>query len=151
MPAPPRAAMPRNAWAILDRAAARWPAKPAVVQGGTARTYAQLHRRSRAAAAFLASKGVGHGDRIAFISANSPEALEVHFAASWLGATLVNVNIHLAPPELAYILEDSRTSCVVAQPEFGGKLVAALEAMAPAAVAGLRCAVWAGLSSWRSW
>jgi fatty-acyl-CoA synthase len=62
------------------------------------------------AAAALAAFGVRKHDRVAILSANSPEFIIASHAASRLGAIVVPVNTRLAAPELAHILADSGSS-----------------------------------------
>jgi fatty-acyl-CoA synthase/feruloyl-CoA synthase len=65
------------------------------------------------AAAALEVFGVRKHDRVAILSANSPEFIIASHAASRLGAIVVPVNTRLAPPELAHILDDSGSAVLV--------------------------------------
>jgi len=77
-------------------------------------TYADILDAADRLAAFLASKGVKKGDKIAFFLRNSPEFVYSIFAASKLGAILVPINTFLKEDELSYILEDSGSSVLMA-------------------------------------
>lgn len=70
-------------------------------------TYAQLDARSGRLAAVLRSAGVGRGDRVASLTANSPEHVELLFACARIGAALLPLNHRLAPAELAYQIDDA--------------------------------------------
>jgi acyl-CoA synthetase (AMP-forming)/AMP-acid ligase II len=72
--------------------------------GSTALTYRQLAERSRRLASVLVARGVGHGDRVAVLSENRPEVLELILAAARLGAIVACQSWRLAPPELAHCL-----------------------------------------------
>lgn len=63
-------------------------------------------RISRLAGGLLAL-GVKRSDRIAILGENSPEYLEVIYAAAWIGAIAVPLNYRLADAELEAILADS--------------------------------------------
>jgi long-chain acyl-CoA synthetase len=63
-------------------------------------------RQSRLAGAFK-SAGLARGDRIAVLSKNRPEYLEVTIAALRAAIVPVPINALLTPPEIEYILEDS--------------------------------------------
>src|SRR5687767_3600262 len=63
-------------------------------------------RQSRLAAAFKEG-GLAHGDRIAVLSQNRPEYLEVTIAALRAAIVPVPVNALLTDGEIEYILEDS--------------------------------------------
>jgi acyl-CoA synthetase (AMP-forming)/AMP-acid ligase II len=64
-----------------------------------------------------------------------PQVPALHFAAAALRAIIVNINVNLAPQELAYILADSAADIVVSAPEFAPALQAAAAAAAAAASA----------------
>jgi len=59
----------------------------------------------------------------------------LHFAAAALRAIIVNINVNLAPQELAYILSDSGADVVVTSPEFAPVLQAAATAATAATTA----------------
>ena len=77
-------------------------------------TYAETDRRTDAVAAGLAEAGVEHGDRVAVISSNRPEMLELFFALAKLGAIHVPLNVFLKGDFLRYQLQDSQASTLVA-------------------------------------
>lgn len=94
-------------------------------------TYCQLHGRALHAASALLSAGVHAGSRVAVLLRNRAEVLELHYAAAALRAVIVNVNTHLAPPELRYILHDCEAEVLVADMEAHGEaLSAAMSAFA---------------------
>ncbi|MET0525339.1 MAG: AMP-binding protein, partial [Nocardioides sp.] len=66
----------------------------------------------------LARAGVGEGDRVAALCAHSHVMLELHHAVPMRGAVLVSVNVRLSAPEMAYILEHSGATLLVATREF---------------------------------
>src|SRR4051812_1968419 len=94
------------------------PDKVAVVAGDRQITYGELDARSSQVANALAAEGVGAQDDVAFLDKNSPEHLEVVFGAAKLNAVSVAVNWRLAPPEVAYIVNDADAKVLVAGEEF---------------------------------
>ena len=103
----------------IERNAAFHGAKAAIVFEGEEISYAAFHRRiTRLAAALQQGLGIGPGDRLAHLGANSPESLDLLFACARLGAILVPLNWRLAAPELRYILEDCEPSALFADAEF---------------------------------
>lgn len=61
---------------LLERAASRWPDRPAVeAEDGRTLTYAQLDRAADRLDARLARYGVGRGDRVGLLLSKSPEAV----------------------------------------------------------------------------
>jgi len=111
---------------MLDQGLGSWPlrrarmtpGKPALVQAGHVTTYAELEHRSTRLALGLRQRGVGRGDRVAFLGLNSVELVETMFAVAKLGAVFLPVNTRLAPPELRHVLEDSGTRLLIWQAGF---------------------------------
>ena len=77
-------------------------------------TYGEILEATDKLAGFLSDKGVKKGDKVALFLRNSPEFIYTIFAASKLGAMVVPINTFLKEDELTYILEDSRSSVLVA-------------------------------------
>lgn len=71
--------------ALLARAAASEPRRPAVIFPAVSRTYAEVCSRARSLAGVAAAHGVHKGDRVAYWSTNRPEFVEVLFGVSMLG------------------------------------------------------------------
>jgi long-chain acyl-CoA synthetase len=92
--------------------------KVAVVAGDRRITYGQLDARSSQVANALAAEGVGDQDHVAFLDKNSPEHLELVFGTAKINAVSVAVNWRLAPPEVAYIVNDSDAKVLVVGEDF---------------------------------
>jgi long-chain acyl-CoA synthetase len=92
---------------VLRRAEKLHGAKPAVVDGDTRFSYAELAMRCRRLAGGLRSLGVGRGDRVAVLMANGHRYLEALVSIPGMGAVIVPLNNRLAVPEHRYILEDA--------------------------------------------
>ena len=91
------------------------------------RTWAELDERvNRAIHAFRAA-GIGSGDTISVVSANSNEWFEIAFACACSGVTFVPVNWHLVAREIAYIVEDSGSKALICSHQFLDAAAAALE------------------------
>ena len=76
--------------------------------------YGQILEAADKFAAFLSTKGVKEGDKVALFLRNSPEFVYSIFAVSKLGAILVPINTFLKEEEISYILEDSGASVLIA-------------------------------------
>src|SRR5690349_20533508 len=92
------------------------PSRVAVVHNNKSLTYQHLHNRATRMAHVLTELEVSSGDRVAYLGPNEPAFLETLFGTGLLGGIFVPLNTRLAPPELAYILEDSGTSVLVHAP-----------------------------------
>ena len=95
------------------------PDDPALAEGERVHaTWATFAERTAAAAAGLRDDfGLSPGDRVAILMRNRPEYLEALFAIWHAGLVAVPVNARLHREEIAYILEDSETAVVVADPD----------------------------------
>ncbi|MEZ4381380.1 MAG: long-chain-fatty-acid--CoA ligase [Nannocystaceae bacterium] len=98
----------RNHWMnqIAGHAAMR-PEAPAFRYRGATTTWGQAHARVTAFAAALQRRGVGFGDRVLMLVLNRTEVVEAVMAINTLGAIAVPINVRLAPPEMAYIIDDA--------------------------------------------
>jgi fatty-acyl-CoA synthase len=109
-----------------DYGVGSWPARRARISQDTIAfrqdhrtlTYGALAARIEQLAQAFAGRGIGPGDRVAYLGANDIATFEVFFAAGRLGAIFVPFNWRLAPPELAYLVSDSAPSLLVHAPEF---------------------------------
>ncbi|WP_165958905.1 AMP-binding protein [Actinomadura sp. KC345] len=81
--------------------------------GGDWMTVAEVQDRARRLAAGLHGLGVSHGDRVASIMANRPEAIDLFFACAELGAVQVPLNVFLKGEFLRYQLADADPSVLV--------------------------------------
>ncbi len=103
---------------FLTRSAFVYPDKTAVIHGEKRYTYREFAERVYRLANALIEKGVGKGDKVAFLCPNIPPMLEAHYAVPMIGAALVSVNIRLAPGEVSYIIDHSDAKFVVVDSEF---------------------------------
>jgi fatty-acyl-CoA synthase len=101
-------------------------------------TYAQLDDRSERLAAALLAAGLRRGDRVASLTGNRPEHVELLFACAKAGLLLVPLNHRLAPAEIAYQLDDAGPSVLLTSAEHDGLAEAALDVASVAAPRRLR-------------
>ncbi len=91
-------------WSLFAAGVRTHPHRLAVIDGDRRTTYAQLAGRATRLAGVLAARGVGRGDRVAVLSENRTEMLELFLAAAQLGAIVACQSWRLAAPELAHCL-----------------------------------------------
>jgi fatty-acyl-CoA synthase len=82
------------------------PGKIAIVDDGREFSYRELNERTNRVADYLLKRGINKGDRIAALSYNCHEFIEIYFAAAKIGAIFVPLNWRMAPDELTYVLND---------------------------------------------
>ncbi len=94
--------------------AAAMPEHPAIVCGEQQLSYAGLEALANRIADVLRSLGVERGDHVASLLGNRPEALAIAWAAYRCGLYLTPIATSLAPPELAYLVDDCDAKIVLA-------------------------------------
>ena len=63
----------------LERAAWTYPDRVSVIHGAKRFTWKETHVRAHKLADALAKRGIGKGDTVAVLTANTPEMMEMHF------------------------------------------------------------------------
>jgi long-chain acyl-CoA synthetase len=106
--------MSLNLATILRQSARRFPDKPALVIGDVSLPYRVLHDYAQRLAGGLAGLGVHRGQKVALLLPNVPQFTIAYFAAHYLGATVVPLNVLLTADEIAYHLEDSEATVLIA-------------------------------------
>ncbi len=89
---------------VLRTVASVVPEREAICCSGRRITYADFDARTDRLALALQRRGITAGDKVAIELLNTPEHLEVFYAALKLGAVPVNVNYRYKDTELAYLL-----------------------------------------------
>jgi amino acid adenylation domain-containing protein len=99
---------------MFESSARATPDKVALVAEGQRLTYAQIDAQATRLAARLQQRGVQRGDRVATFLDNSIEAVIGLYAALKCGAVIMPVNPLTKKDKLAYLLDDSRASALIA-------------------------------------
>jgi fatty-acyl-CoA synthase len=119
---------------FLERAAAVYPDRTAVIHGAVRRTWAETFTRCRRLASALTRRGIRTGDTVAVLAANTPELFEAHFGVPLAGAVLNAINTRLDAEAITFILQHGEAKILIVDREFSGaakKAVAALEQAIP--------------------
>ena len=98
---------------VLDDSARRWPRRPALVFLGRKISYQELAAQVDRFADALRGLGVHHGDRVATVLPNCPQAVITFFATLRRGAVIVQNNPLYTTAELHAQLADSGAKVVV--------------------------------------
>ncbi|MFJ3718412.1 acyl-CoA synthetase [Streptomyces sp. NPDC090057] len=107
---------------VLRRSARRTPARTALEYGERAWTYEALDDAVTRAAGLLRAEGLAPGDRVAAYGHNSDAYLIAFLACARAGLVHVPVNHNLTGEDLAYIVGQSGSSMVLADPDLAGRL-----------------------------
>ena len=112
---------------FLERAASVFPEHTAIIHGAIRRNYDEFYRRSRQLASALSNRGVGRGDTVSVMLANTPAMLESHYGVPMSGAVLHSLNTRLDSAVIAYQLDHADTKVLIVDREFLDVIRAAIE------------------------
>ncbi|MFF1701692.1 acyl-CoA synthetase [Streptomyces sp. NPDC058252] len=107
---------------VLRRSARRTPARVAVDYRERSWTYAELDEAVSRAASVLLDQGLAPGDRVGAYGHNSDAYLIGFLACARAGLVHVPVNQNLTGDDLAYIVGQSGSALVLADPDLAGRL-----------------------------
>ena len=94
------------------------PHRVAIHYEGRHLSYGELDRRTNQVANGLIAEGLRPQARVAILSKNSPAFFELWFGAAKADLVLVPVNFRLAPPEVAYVIEDAGAEVLFVSADF---------------------------------
>src|SRR5881409_4155961 len=103
--------------------------RTAVIHGGRRFTWAETYARSRRLASALAGRGVGLGDTVALMAANTPEMVEAHFGVPMTGGVLNTLNTRLDADAIAFMLAHGGAKLLITDTEFAPIVEGALARM----------------------
>jgi fatty-acyl-CoA synthase len=118
---------PLTPLAYLERAAAVFPAYPAIVHGGRTTRYREFHARAMRLASALAKRGISRGDTVAVMLANTPAMLEAHYGVPMTGGVLNTLNTRLDAAIIGFCLDHGEAKAVIVDREFSGVMKEALK------------------------
>lgn len=121
--------VPLSPLSFLSRAAAVYPGRVAVIYGKRRLSWLAVRNRALRLASALRQAGVGRGDVVAMMAANTPELFEAHFGVPLSGGVLNTINTRLDAETIAYILDHGAARVLITDSEFAGTVRAALDLM----------------------
>ena len=117
---------PLTPLSFLERSAKVYPNHTAIIHGEQRFTYAEFYARSRKLASALVSRGIGKGDTVSVMLANTPPMLECHYGVPMTGAVLNTLNTRLDAAILAFTLDHAETKVLIVDREFSALMKEAL-------------------------
>jgi fatty-acyl-CoA synthase len=109
---------PLTPLSFLERAAGVFPEHPAIIHGALRRSYAEFYARARRLASALQRRGIGRGDTVAVVLANTPAMLEAHYGVPMTGAVLNSINTRLDAAIVGFILDHADAKVLITDREF---------------------------------
>ena len=119
--------IPLSPITFLERAKDVYPDYEAFVYGSRKYTWENVYKRSTQFASSLEKQGIGLGDTISILAANTPELFEAHYSIPMTGAVINTINIRLDPHTIAYILDHSDAKLFIMDTQFSPTIKKALE------------------------
>ena len=120
--------VPLTPLSFLTRAKDVYPERTAVIYGPRRYSWQQVYERALRLGSALAARGIGLGDKVSIIAANTPELFEAHYGVPLIGAVLNTINTRLDAETIAYILQHSDAKVLIADAQFSPAVKAALAA-----------------------
>ena len=111
---------------FLARAAAVFPERIAIIHGKARSSYAEFYARSRRLASALAKRGIGKGDTVSAMLANTPAMREAHYGVPMTKGVLNTLNTRLDAAIIGFSLDHAETKVLIADREFGAVVKDAL-------------------------
>jgi 3-(methylthio)propionyl---CoA ligase len=111
---------------FLERAASVFPQHTAIIHGTLRRSYAEFYTRARRLASALAKRGIGRGDTVSVMLANTPAMLEAHYGVPMTQGVLNTLNTRLDAPIIAFSLDHAEAKVVIVDREFSKVMKEAL-------------------------
>jgi len=111
---------------FIERSASVYPSRVAVVHGARSYNWAETYVRCRRLASALSDRGIGEGDTVAAMLANTPEMYECHFGVPMTGAALNALNTRLDAETIAFMLDHGGAKALIADREFSATMEKAL-------------------------
>src|SRR6476619_982257 len=102
---------------FLQRSAAVFREKVAIIHRDQRITYPEFNARVNRLASALRKAGIERGDRVAVLLPNIPQMLEAHFGVPLSGGIMVAINTRLKTDEIAYILTHSGAKALIVDSE----------------------------------
>jgi fatty-acyl-CoA synthase len=118
---------PLTPLSFIERSASVYPDRISVIHGETRYTWAETYQRCCLLASALSKMGIGEGDTVSFMGANTPETFEAHFGVPMTGAVLNALNVRLDAKAIAFILDHAETKVLFTDREYSDTIKAALE------------------------
>lgn len=106
---------PRTLPALLERQAVTYGPKVCLITDGGTFSFAELPAMAARSAALLHDHGVRVGDRVAAISENRLEVLQLFLGCAWGGAIFVPINTASKGMQLEHVLRDADPRILVAE------------------------------------
>ena len=119
--------IPLTPLTFIDRTKDVYPDYESVIYGNRNYTWLKTYNRCTQFASALEQQGIGLGNTVSIIAANTPELLEAHYSIPMTGGVINTINTRLDAQTIAYILEHSDAKFLITDTQFSPTVKKALE------------------------
>tara|TARA_B110000196_G_C21139576_1_gene663049 strand:+ start:587 stop:2218 length:1632 start_codon:yes stop_codon:yes gene_type:complete len=119
--------VPLTPLTFIERTKDVYPDYESIVYGHRSYKWLETYNRCTKFASALEKKGIGLGDTVSIMAANTPEIFEAHYFIPMTGAVINTINTRLDPNTVAYILEHSDAKMLITDTQFSPIVKQALE------------------------
>jgi len=117
---------PLTPLSYLERSAAVFPDRVAIIHGPQRTTYAEFYARARRLASVLRRAGVQPGQTVSTLLLNTPPMLEAHYGVPMADCVLNTINTRLDAANIGFILDHGEAQAVLVGSELAPLLTEAL-------------------------
>lgn len=118
--------VPLSPLSFIEKTKDIYPNYPSVIYADRNYTWLETYNRCLKFASALEKHGIGLGDTVSIIAANTPEIFETHYSVPMTGAVLNTINTRLEADTIAYILDHADTKAFIADTQFSPAVKEAL-------------------------
>ena len=119
--------VPLTPLSFIERTKDIYPDYESIIYGDRSYTWLQTYNRCIKFASALEMYGIGLGDTVSIMAANTPEIFEAHYSIPMTGGVINTINTRLDPNTVAYILEHSDAKILITDTQFSPVVKKALE------------------------
>ena len=119
--------IPLTPLTFIERTKDVFPDYESVIYGDRSYTWIETYTRCIKFASALEKYGIGLGDTVSIIAANTPEIFEAHYSIPMTGGVINTINTRLEPETIAYILDHSDAKLLITDTQFSPIVKKALE------------------------
>jgi len=117
---------PLTPLSFLERSARVFPDHTAIIHGDQRTSYSEFYERARRLGSALARRGIGRGDTVSALLANTPPMLDAHYGVPMTGGVLHSINTRLDAAVVAFQLDHADCKVLLTDREFAPTVKEAL-------------------------
>ena len=118
--------VPLSPLSFIEKTKDVYPDYASAIYGDKTYTWLETYNRCLKFASALERHGIGPGDTVSIIAANTPEIFESHYSVPMIGAVLNTINTRLEADTIAYILDHADAKVLIVDTQFSPAVKEAL-------------------------